>query len=568
MNIAKYGLAGITLLSYLRGREKFNYRTLATESATSVVFVILGIGIYFGVKYTLIYTLETVHIPVLLLHNLIAAILFGLFILMIIGNGTTGVTLFILGKELDYLFSLPIRPVKIFILKFTENIFRSSGPMFIIGMATILAYGSYFNLSMLQIIYIICLIALPYILIAAGTGIMALFLLIKIARYHEFRVLVFLALVSIIFGTGQYYKSVNPVQQIQEALQYYPDVETYLKQSDALAGNLEFLPSTFSAQALYKVVSGYKLLEINEVYFLVLMGLAILLLLTIYSRKNYHSIWLTGRETLHFTDKLRIIKPNRGLLKVQFNLGRQTDSLIKKDIWYFIRMPVQWTNFLLFIALITLYLASMSNMDLFFPDAWRMTILYLGNYIFCGFFVIALAVRFIYPVISMEGNAFWILQSAPVGLRKIFLYKLMKTSFFVYFLGLLLVIITVPSFNPGSFLVIITTILTVGFIMVTVTISLMLGTIYANFSEINPIFIASSRGATFTFITCLIYLLLSGIILSHLAHQVFAFTVKKIEYYSNYHLAITITFLAVSIMISLVNLHIGYRSFRREDLSG
>ena len=88
--------------------------------------------------------------------------------------------------------------------------------------------------------------------------------------------------------------------------------------------------------------------------------------------------------------------------------------LIVKDLRLFRRDPVQWSQFLIFFGLLTLYFA---NIRRFSYDvnytAWVNMISFL-NLAVVGLILSTFTTRFIFPMLSLEGRRFWILCMLPV----------------------------------------------------------------------------------------------------------------------------------------------------------
>jgi ABC-2 type transport system permease protein len=88
--------------------------------------------------------------------------------------------------------------------------------------------------------------------------------------------------------------------------------------------------------------------------------------------------------------------------------------LIVKDLRQFRRDPIQWSQFLIFFSLLALYF---SNIRRFSYDvnisAWVNMISFL-NLAVVGLILSTFTTRFIFPLISLEGQRFWILGLLPV----------------------------------------------------------------------------------------------------------------------------------------------------------
>ncbi len=105
---------------------------------------------------------------------------------------------------------------------------------------------------------------------------------------------------------------------------------------------------------------------------------------------------------------------DRFLLWAMWPLSRQMRLLIVKDLKVFRRDPVQWSQFLIFFALLSLYFM---NIRRFSNDVnvvgWVNMISFL-NLAVVGLILSTFTTRFIFPMISLEGRRFWILGLLPV----------------------------------------------------------------------------------------------------------------------------------------------------------
>jgi len=94
-------------------------------------------------------------------------------------------------------------------------------------------------------------------------------------------------------------------------------------------------------------------------------------------------------------------------------------QLLVKDLKIFLRDVSQWSQLLLLLALVLLYLYNFSVLDL-------QRIPYMSGYIknvyafvnlgMAGFVMATVAVRFVFPAVSSEGAAFWIIRTSPLPL--------------------------------------------------------------------------------------------------------------------------------------------------------
>ena len=95
-------------------------------------------------------------------------------------------------------------------------------------------------------------------------------------------------------------------------------------------------------------------------------------------------------------------------------------QLLVKDVKVFLRDVSQWSQLLLLLALVLVYLYNFRVLDLDrMPD---MSGVIKNAYAFlnlgmAGFVMATVTVRFVFPAVSAEGAAFWIIRTAPISLR-------------------------------------------------------------------------------------------------------------------------------------------------------
>jgi ABC-2 type transport system permease protein len=95
-------------------------------------------------------------------------------------------------------------------------------------------------------------------------------------------------------------------------------------------------------------------------------------------------------------------------------------QLFIKDAKVFLRDVSQWVQLLPLLALVLLYLYNFSVLDLDrvpYMSGVIKNFYALVNLVMAGFVIATVAVRFVFPAVSAEGNAFWIVRTSPVSLR-------------------------------------------------------------------------------------------------------------------------------------------------------
>jgi ABC-2 type transport system permease protein len=95
--------------------------------------------------------------------------------------------------------------------------------------------------------------------------------------------------------------------------------------------------------------------------------------------------------------------------------------LLIKDAKVFLRDVTQWSQLLLLLALALVYLYNFRVLDLErvpYMSGVVKNVFALINLGLGGFVMATVAVRFVFPAVSAEGAAFWIVRAAPVAMRE------------------------------------------------------------------------------------------------------------------------------------------------------
>src|SRR5437870_9312662 len=95
-------------------------------------------------------------------------------------------------------------------------------------------------------------------------------------------------------------------------------------------------------------------------------------------------------------------------------------EFVIKDIKLFFRDTTQWSQLILLAALVLVYLFNIKTLPLHRGEAvgfFYITLVSFLNLGLAGFVLAAIAARFIFPAVSLEGRHMWLLRSSPLDLR-------------------------------------------------------------------------------------------------------------------------------------------------------
>ncbi|MCH8927842.1 MAG: hypothetical protein IIB39_03905 [Candidatus Marinimicrobia bacterium] len=556
----------IKLISLLRYGKGLTKGTLFMEIATTSVFALFGYGAYKGINITLAFLINEVHLPVVFLHSLLATALFALFVMTALGSSVTAFSAFFRSDEVEYLFNFPLKPENIFLYKFSENFFRSSTPMFLLGGAALIAYGTFFNLSINEYLLIIFGIALPFIFAAAAMGTILLFLVVRLSTLLPSKIVITAMLLLTLGGSGSYLQSVHPVDQVKEIIQYYPNFEEHPAIASGGFNEVAFVPSTWAARALFSIVEEDYDNALPHIGLMIFTCLSLISVLYIISGRAYYQTWLNTRGKEWFVKRSQYNRFSKAFQTLRLPLSKKTEALIKRDFLLFVREPSQWVHMIIFMVLLFIYIANISGLSLYISDPFRMTLLYIANFIFSGFFLVSLAVRFIFPLMSQEGNAFWLIRSAPLTMKYILRYKGISASLILLIIGLPLIGFTSSALNPGKSLYLMTIAFTAISSVVITVLSLSTGAWFADLRENSAIRIASSRGATVAFLITMFYLVAGSSLLSAAVLDTYNFKINNLPYDAGKGVIIMTIFFVFSLIIAVIGIYIGNKALLRENV--
>jgi ABC-2 type transport system permease protein len=182
-------------------------------------------------------------------------------------------------------------------------------------------------------------------------------------------------------------------------------------------------------------------------------------------------------------------------------------SVMDKDVRTFFRDNTQWSQLLLLGALVAVYLYNFTVLPL---DRSPLPMDFLQNEIaflnmgLAGFVLSAIGVRFIFPAISGEGGAFWILRSSPLSMKRFLWGKYVLYLIPMLVLGEILVISTNHLLHVSRFMMILSSATMFMAIFGIVSLGIGIGALYPNFRFENIAQVSTGFGGV-------IYMIISAI---------------------------------------------------------
>ena len=248
------------------------------------------------------------------------------------------------------------------------------------------------------------------------------------------------------------------------------------------------------------------------------------------------------------------------------SMNCRDEAIFKREFFLFTREPGQWIHLGVMVFLMVIFMAGISGIkiivdDSYYNDSLR-TIIFLVVSLFSVFMVAALSLRFIFPLISLEGESVWKIRSSPVNHSTFLIKRLLIYFTFIFIMGQLVSFFAGHQFPrtlswEGQ--------LNTVFITITiVSLNFGMGGYFANFKERNPIRIASSPGASITFLFTIIYMTVLVALLFLPVSNFFESEHVTVSAPLTGLLTASFILFVFSAIISFVFIRIGLKSFTRD----
>lgn len=465
----------------------------------------------------------------ILSEKLFSVILSGLFGFLLLSSVITALSSYYLAKDIPFFLSRPVEIMDLQWLKMVDTILNSSWMVISFIPPVFIAYGISYDASMSFYVLLMSGMLL-FICIAAGIGISVSHLLTSIFPAKRSRhmflgigltlfILLYFLLKSVIPATPE-----TPEELLGSFLRFRADSP--------------LLPGFWLKAAIFPVLKGA---HFDIFYFLLLLSNSTFFLLL--ASKIGSGLYLGNLERLHPAST----SSGRSILS-RWYPGR-TAALLYKDMNIFFRDAGQWSQLFIIAALVWIYLNSFRTIPiaaLHGISPYITEIMLLLNMLMAGLVLTAVSARFLFPMVSLEGEAFWTIQTAPVLMEKFLRAKLLYGSIPVTFVVTLLVYWANAHLGLHWQMMLISTVTIVMLCISTSGLGIGMGAIYPRFKHENIASVSVSGGSLFFMIIAF------GLVTATLALEAWMYYILHIGHATGMAQAVTV--LAGTASILLINI--------------
>jgi ABC-2 type transport system permease protein len=322
----------------------------------------------------------------------------------------TSLSTFFLSEDLRLLMAAPVSAGRLFLARFTRTVGQASWMVIIFMTPVLLGVGvarcapaAFYGTALLAIV--------PFAVIPVAVGAAATLLLVTVLPARRARDV--LMLVSLLFAAAIVLtlRFIQPERLLR--VESLPDITGFFATLQSPLTPL--LPSFWAGEFLFAGLQGGgdllhgAALWTTALAFTVLLGAA---------DRRWH---FTGYSRSQDAPKARVAAL-RSVDRLAHALPVSTvrRELLIKDVKVFLRDVSQWLQLLPLFALVLLYLYNFQALDLEripYMSGVLKNVYALVNLGMAGFVVATVAVRFVFPAVSGEGAAFWLIRTSPISMR-------------------------------------------------------------------------------------------------------------------------------------------------------
>lgn len=481
-----------------------------------VLLVVLGaltwVGILAASHWFLGKVVAIEPIGVVMLRKLIELVL--LFLLSILGvsNLIAAFSTFFLADDLPALVARPVPPSSLYLARLAENGLYASwmtvtfaAPFFVAAGMVMRAPPSY---------HLAWALVLPLLAaVPTSLAVIVAMLLGRVLSARRTRQLLTLLAVMVFTVLFVLFRQLQP-ERFVDPDQRAPLLEVL---GSVQSSPTPWLPSAWAADALWSRLSpmgeavGHPLLRLGlGATALVFVGGWVFraTFATAFSRAQ------EGQGGSVDADGRQAPRPHRQLPALARALAergghdRPARALARKDRRVFLRDTTQWTQLLLLVALVAIYVVNFS----YIRSAGDSGIiprqgLHFINLSLGGFVAVAVCVRFAFPAISLEGRAFWIVLRAPLPMLEVLRGKQRSLAVPLASLVALLVAVTSAWLGSGLLLTAVAVLTVVPLTVGLCGLALGLGARFPRFHIDNAAKIATGLGGVLYMLSGLLMLM-------------------------------------------------------------
>ena len=322
----------------------------------------------------------------------------------------TALSTFFLSEDLRLLLAAPIATRRVFHARFLRTVGQASWMVVVFLVPVLTGIGrarcagpAFYATSIFTMV--------PFTIIPVAAGTIITLLLVNTFPARRARDI--LMLMGLLFAAGLVIllRFIRPEQLMK--VESLPDITDFF--ATLQSPITPMLPSFWAGETLFASLrGGFDLLHAGALW---TTALGSIVMLRAASERWYFSGFSRAQEAskARFTELRTLDRLVRAL-----PLSTVRKQLLIKDLKIFLRDVSQWSQLLLLCALVVVYLYNFRVLDLQripYVSGFVKNMYAFVNLGMAGLVMATVAVRFVFPSVSVEGLSFWIIRASPIPMR-------------------------------------------------------------------------------------------------------------------------------------------------------
>ena len=524
MNGTTFRGAGVLWLLRPKVRSKVN-RAKSEDGRLFKWGVLAFVGIFFwafifGIIFRmLLYVRGTQGIGNLLAGKLLGLALLTFLMILLLSNVITALSTYFLSRDMELLVAAPVDSLKLYGARLVETIVDSSWMVALLAIPLLAAYGvvygsgwSFYGLAVATMI--------PYLVLPAVVG--TAFTLILVNVFPARRTRDLLALIGLFSAAGVVvlFRFLRPERLMRpEEFRDLVDFMAVLRTPTS-----PWLPNEWVAGTLMSHLNGVS----DPFPFWLLWSTAAAFFVG--GAWLHHRFFRSGFSRAQEGAERREGRVRTTHIEKWFAwTAPATRQLVAKEIRVFFRDTTQWSQLILLAVLVVVYVYNIKVLPLYTGEEVSFFLINAVSFLnlgLAGFVVAAIAARFVFPGMSLEGRMTWLLRSSPLDVRTLFMTKYWVGTVPLLAVALPLIVLTNIILDATTLILVLTTVAMVGMTLAITALALGFGALYPNYDTDNMAEIPTSFGGLVFMMAAVSYL---GGVIMLLAWPVYGFLSARFQ---------------------------------------
>ena len=451
----------------------------------------VGIGFWtavFGIAFRVLRYIRGVEdIGNLLAAKVLGIILLAFLSILVLSNIITALSTFFLAKDLDFLVAAPLGWFRFYLAKLFETVVHSSWMVALLALPILTAYGIVYHGG--PFFPFICVAAfVPLLLLPAIGGTVVTVALVNVFPARRTRELLGLVAIGGLGVLVLLLRLIRPERLARpEGFRNFVDYLAVLRTPTS-----PFLPSEWATS----MIMNWLLRVADPLPVALLWGAAALALAI--GATVHHELYQLGFSKAQEGAERKIQRKLRGPMTQLLRwLPVAKRELILKDLRLFFRDNTQWSQLILLAVLLMVYLLNIQSLPIHTGERIPFALVTLISFLnlgLAGFVLAAVAARFIFPAISLEGRQMWLLRSSPLEPAALLWGKYWMGTIPLLVLAIIITVLTNTLLQVSAFMMAVSLGTIVLYTLAVSALALSFGIFYPQFSTDNAAQIPTSYG--------------------------------------------------------------------------